>query len=142
MLRYAKWEHWSLKITNSVPSLYRQWTLFVVLKIVIKKPFLITSNGERLIVSKTLWGTAPPEVKSNFPRFWFRDLGIRTGGLEIKRLKAHNLCDNGVFFLPSFSRNCDDQLSPHFYRFVIMHMLRYTKWEDWSLTITNGVKCL
>ena len=22
-----------------------------------------------------------------------------------------------------------------------MHMLRYTKWEDWSLTITNNVQC-
>ena len=23
-----------------------------------------------------------------------------------------------------------------------MHMLRYTKWEDWSFTITKGVQCL
>ena len=23
-----------------------------------------------------------------------------------------------------------------------MHMLRYSKWEDWSLTITNSVRCL
>ena len=46
--------------------------------------------------------TAPSEVtyfreRSNFPRTWFRDLGNRFWGIEIKHLKAHNSCDRGVF---------------------------------------------
>ena len=42
------------------------------------------------------------------------------------------------------SRNFGYQLlSSRFHRFVIcMHMLRYSKWGDWSLTISNSVHCL
>ena len=60
----------------------------------------------------------------------FRDLRIRLRGLEIKHLKAHNFVWQGCFFFHSYLAN--------FHRFVILCiMLRYTKWEDWSLTITR-----
>ena len=52
-------------------------------------------------------------------------------------------CDKGVFFISSLSRNFDDQLCSNFHRFVIfLHMLRYTKWDDWSLAITNSIQWL
>ena len=55
--------------------------------------------------------------------------------------KRTTLCDKGVF-LSLLSRNFDDQLSLKFSQVCyFMHMLRYTKWEDWSMTITKGVQC-
>ena len=55
-------------------------------------------------------------------------------------LKA-DLCDKGVFFFHIISqlrRPIEFKFSQVCY---CMHMLRYTKWEDWSLTITKGVHC-
>ena len=47
-----------------------------------------------------------------------------------------------VFFLSLLSCIPDDQLSSNFHNVVILCMLRYTKWENWSLTITDSVQCL
>ena len=56
--------------------------------------------------------------------------------------QATKLCASRVFFLSLLSRNFDDQLSSNFHRFLyFIHMLRYTKQEDWSLTIPS-VQCL
>ena len=46
--------------------------------------------------------------------------------------KHKTSCDKGGFFLSFLPRNLDDRLGSNFY------MLRYTKWEDWSLAITNS----
>ena len=61
---------------------------------------------------------------------------------ETSRVRSRNqasestqVCGTGVFFLSLFSPNFNDQLSSNFHRFVYLCMLRYTKWEDWSLTI-------
>ena len=61
---------------------------------------MVTSNGELLY--KTLWETAPSEVLSfweriNFPLKYLNWFWDPIWGLEIKHLKAHNLCDKGVF---------------------------------------------
>ena len=71
--------------------------------------------------------------KSNFPRILFRHLRFRTWCLEIKHLKAHNSAWQGCFSFIiilqlrppielNFSQVC-----------YCMHMLRYTKEQDWSL---------
>ena len=122
------------------------WWLLKI--IIIIKPFLTTSNGERLIgnikKSSSLWRSF--RERSNFPRIWFRDLGFRSWGLEIKHLKAHNFvwpwCDKGVFFLSLMSRNFDDRLSSNFHRFVISCICWDTstvKTGLWQLPIVSRV---
>ena len=46
--------------------------------------------------------------------------------------------------LRAFSCNFDDQLSSNFVQVCnyFMHLLGYTKWQNWSFTITKGVQCL
>ena len=86
-----------------------------------------------------MWETAPSEVpyfreRSNFPRIWFRYLRFRTWGLEIKKLKAHNSLWQGCFFFHYYlatSTTNWSQISRG------LHMLWYSWWEDWSLTITE-----
>ena len=57
------------------------------------------------------------------------------------RLKHTHLCNKDIFFLSLFSCNFDDQLSQNFHRpYYFRHMLGYTKWEYWSLTITKGLQ--
>ena len=75
----------------------------------------------------------------------FHEFDFETSDLEFEDSKSSNwrhttTCGKGVFFLLFLSRNLDDLLSSNFHRFFIL--LRYTKREDWSLTITNGVQCL
>ena len=56
--------------------------------------------------------------------------------------KAYNFVWQGCFFFHYFSQ----LRRPIGLRFsqvcYFMHIVRYTKWEDWSLTITNIVHCL
>ena len=78
--------------------------------------YSVTSNGE--LINGYLWNSVVFRNEVIFPRIWFRDLRVRFWGLEIKHLRAHNLCNKGVF-LSLFSRNCDDQLSSNFHRFDI-----------------------
>ena len=105
---------------------------------------MVTSNGELLY--KTLWETAPSEVLSfweriNFPLKYLNWFWDPIWGLEIKHLKAHNLCDKGVFFssiiLSELQRPIELKCSQVCY--YLCTMLRYTKWEDWSLTIITKV---
>ena len=42
-----------------------------------------------------------------------------------------------VFFLPLLSRNFDANWVQIFLGLLFCALLRYTKWEEWSLTITN-----
>ena len=107
------------------------------------KTYLVTRAVEKY---KTLWETAPCEVnsfweRSNFHKIWFRDFRIRFWGPEIKHLKAHNISSVTRVTFFNYSRNLDDQLSPNSYRFAILCMLGYTKWGNWSLTITKGFHC-
>ena len=51
-------------------------------------------------------------------------------------------CDKGVFsviIISQLRRPIEFQFSQVCY---FMQKLRYTKWEDWSLTINNSVQCL
>ena len=85
------------------------------------------------------------QERGDFPRIWFRDLWFRNWGLKINHLhvNAHNFVWQGCFFLSFLSHNFDDWLSSNFHRFCCnMYMLRHTKWEDWSLTLTNSVHSL
>ena len=72
-----------------------------------------------------------------------------------RQIKAHNICATRVFLLSLFSYNFNDQLSPKFHRFVIVHicwdtpsmriLVLASTWRStwrWSLTITKGVRCL
>ena len=58
----------------------------------------------------------------------------------IVHLKTHKIMKQGKFFLELFSCKFDDQNWPSFSQVCyLMHMLRYTKWEDLSLTILPNV---
>ena len=87
------------------------------------KPYLVTSNGERLIKHcekrlPLMWSSF--RERSYFPWIWFRDLRIRFWGFEIKHLKAHNFVWQGLFFFHhSYPRNFDDRLSSNFHRCVL-----------------------
>ena len=99
------------------------------------KSFLVTSNGERLVVHNvvrisSLWSGVVFEKEVIFHEFDFETLDI--WGIEIKHLKAHNFVWQWVFILSLLSRNFDDQLSSNFHRFVIKFlciMLRYTNYQ-------------
>ena len=59
----------------------------------------------------------------------------------IRHLEHTNLCNKGVFsfiIISQLWRPIKLKFSQVWY---LVHMLRYTKWEDWSLTITKGVQC-
>ena len=80
--------------------------------------------------------------RSNFPRIWFRELRLRIWGIEINHLKAHNFVWQGFFYfiiISQLRRPIELKFSQVCY---FMYMLSYTKWEDWSLTINNSVRCL
>ena len=47
----------------------------------------------------------------------------------------------GCFFLSLLSHNFNDKFISNFTG-LFMHMLRYSKLEEWSLTITNSAQCL
>ena len=102
------------------------------------KPYLVTSNRERLIVQNivrngSLWSDVVFEKEVVFLKFRF-------WGLEIKHLKAHNFVWQGCFIFFSYLATPTTNWALNFYRFVILCiMLLYTKWEDWSLTITKSV---
>ena len=55
----------------------------------------------------------------------------------MSRNQASESAQLRVFFLSLLSRNFEDQLSSNFHSYF-MHLLRYTMWEEWSLTITKG----
>ena len=75
--------------------------------------------------------------RSNFPRIWFWDLRFRIWGLQIKH--KHKLRVTRVFFFHYYlelRQPIEVKFSQVCY---FMHRLTNTKWEDWSLTITNSV---
>ena len=72
---------------------------------------------------------------------WFQDLWIRFWGLEIKHLKAHNFVWQVCSFIIILQLRPPIELKFSQVCYFI-HVLSYTKWEDWSLTITNCVQCL
>ena len=76
-----------------------------------------------------VWDT--PTMKTNL---WSRDLRIRFRGLKIKHLKAHNFAWQLCFFFFIIISQLRRSIELKFLQVCyIMHMLRYTKWEDWSL---------
>ena len=77
------------------------------------------------------------QERSNFPRIGFRDLRIRLEVGKTSIWKHTTSCDRGVFSFMVISqvwRPIELKFSQVCCYF--MHMLRYTKLEDWSLTIT------
>ena len=72
------------------PSLKAVDTIDKYSKIIISiEPYLVVSNGERLIVQNI--------VRNGSLWIWFWDLRFRIRGLEGKHLKAHNFVWQGVF---------------------------------------------
>ena len=74
-----------------------------------------------------------------FHEFDFETSDLKCEALKSSIIKAHNFVWKGCFFFhyylatwwpvePKFSQVC-----------YFMHVLRYSKWKDWSLTITNSV---
>ena len=80
--------------------------------------------------------------RCNFLKIWFWDLRFRIWGLKIKHLKAHNFGWQGIFSFIIISQLCRPIEIKYSQVCYFMHMLRYTEWEDWSLTITNSVQGL
>ena len=109
------------------------------------KPYLVTSNGERLMVKKHCEKRLPLKChsfreKSNIPWIWFQDVRFRTWGLEINHLNAHNFVWQGWFFCLLLSRKFDDRLSSNFHRFVILCICWDTptvKASLWQLPIVS-----
>ena len=74
----------------------------------------------------------------------FHEFHFETSSLEFEVSKSNiwkhrTLCDKGVFsfiIISQLRRPIELKISQVCY---YMHMLRYSKWEDWSLTITNSV---
>ena len=79
---------------------------------------------EKQLPLKYIIYTVVLKKKSNFSLKYFNWIWSLSWGLKFKHLKACNLCDKGVFFLPLFSSNFDDQLGSYFHRFVIIHQVR------------------
>ena len=127
----------------------RHWTLLVVSQNNCEhKTYLVTSNGELLIVNKTLWETAHSEKNYTF---W------ESGNfsLKISCLKpffgiwteAHKLCNNGVsfFILLQFGLPI---LSQKFQRFVILSIcwnnipsenLVFDNHQRWSVPLRDTI---
>ena len=108
--------------------------------------YLVTSNGRGWRVTN-YEKRLPLKWRSfrerGFPRIWCRDLRIGFWGLEIKHLKAHTFVRQGCVFCFIIISQLRRPIELKFSQVCLfMHMLRYTKWQDWSMTITNSVQCL
>ena len=106
---------------------------------------------DKLAQSQRAWLTTVTTTFTGLYTFLcvhFMNNNLKTTNLKItkiiKRLLARSLLflsestqirPTRVFFLSSFSRNFDDQLSPNFHRLVIL-------WLYWSLTITKHIPSL
>ena len=100
---------------------WRHWTLLVTMT-------NISQNVQRQLFLRML-------------RYWIRYL---SWCLEFKASESTQLVLQGCFgfFFHYHLATSTTKMSSHFHRFVILYiMLRYTKWEDWSLTITKSVQC-
>ena len=87
----------------------------------------------------SLWSDYSFRERNNFPRIWFRDLRFRIWGLKIKHLKAHSFVWQGVFSFIIISQPRRPIIELKFLQVChFTRILRYTKWKDWSLTITNN----
>ena len=135
MLRYTKWEDWSLTIpivSKALDTIGNYSNMIVS----IETYLILNINGELIVRNSSLCNNVI-----------FHEFDFETSELdfEIKHLmKAHNLvCDKGVFsfiIISQLQRPIKLKCSQVCY---FMHiMLRYTKRGDWSLTITNSVQCL
>ena len=130
---------------------FKFWTWGLEIKFMENYFFLenyVTSEGA---VSHNVLYHQPFSITLYLVRFfaynyfeWFRDLGVRCRGPEIKHLKAHLHVTRFFFIRSLLSRKFDDQLNSNFHRFVILCivMLRYTSWENWSSTMSNSGQCL
>ena len=107
---------------------------------------MVVSNGERLIVkyivrNGSIWSDVFSfREGSNFTT----KLDFETSELdfEVSKSKHTTSCDKGVFSLIVISQlrpSIELKFSQVCY---FVPVLRYTMWEDWSLTITNNVQCL
>ena len=79
--------------------------------------------------------------RSNFP-LKYLNLILRPKTLKSSIWKHTTMCAKDVFS----SINISNLRRPIEFKFLqvcyFVYTLRYTKWEDWSLTITKGVQCL
>ena len=122
--------------------LKRHWTLLVISQNTCWHKTILGNKQWRAIDSITHCEKRLPlklrsfweEVISHLS-IWI-ELEISAEVANSRHLKAYNFCDTILSqlrwpFESNFSQVC-----------YFVHMLRYTKWEDWSLTITNSVQCL
>ena len=104
------------------------------------KPYLVTSNGERLIVYNIvrngfLWIDLVFEKEVIFREFGFQDLRSRIWGLDIKHLKAHNVFH---YYLATSKTNwAQIFIGLLFYAYVEIHQVRRLVFD-----IYNSVQCL
>ena len=88
----------------------------------------------------SLWSNVVLVVKVFFHEFDFETSTLEFEVSKSSIWKHTTLCDKGVFSFIIISRlrwPIELNFSQVFY---FVHMLRYTKWEDWSLTIDQSIK--
>ena len=109
---------------------------------------MVTGNGERLRVKNivrngSLWSDIVFEKEVIFHEFDFETSNLEFEVSKSSIWKHTTSCDKGVFsfiIVSQLRRPIELNISQVGYFMYIM--LRYTKCEDWSLTITNSVHCL
>ena len=90
----------------------------------------------------SLWSNVVFEKEVIFHEFDFETSDLEFEVSKSSIWKHQTSCDKGVssfIIISQLRRPIELKFSQVCY---FMHMLRYTKWEDWSLTITNSVQCL
>ena len=121
------------------------WLLKIIIGI---KPYFVTSNGESLVVQNivrngSLWSGVVFRERSNFPHIWFGDLKLRTWGLEIKHLKAHNSVWQGCFFFHYYlATSMTNWALKYLHRFDILCICWDTasgKTVLWQLPIVSSI---
>ena len=90
----------------------------------------------------SLWSNVVFEKEVIFHEFDFETSDLEFEVSKSSIWKHTTSCDKGVFsfiIISQLRQPIELKFSQVCY---FMHMLRYTKWEDWSLTVTNSVQCL
>ena len=94
----------------------------------------------------SLWSGVVFEQEVTFHEFDFQTSSLECEVPKSSIWKHTTSCDKGVLFFHSYLATPTTNQAQIFTGFnYFMHMLRYSKWEAWSLTITKvspGFKCL
>ena len=90
----------------------------------------------------SLWNNVDIEEEAIFHEFDFKTSELDFEAPKSSIWKHTTSCGKGVFsfiIILQLRRPIELKFLQVCY---FMHILRYTKWEDWSLTNTNSVQCL